>query len=341
MYCKKCGQIIKQGDKFCNYCGTEVYVAANSVYVQNENPSEINKPLKKTKIVTTVIIALVIIGLITGAIIFFNVFVKDDDKRADETTIETAYVDDEEDDYSEDTETEITIQKPEETTEEIEKTTKEPEETEEKTTMPDKGSMGGEYLNLDADLQYDVNIFLSNFSEATMENFSVRAEDKDMLDYAITYNFINKQYEFESCNVELDNGIYGNFRIHKDKVLQTVKKYFGYQLNSSVCNDVPYYYDGYFYLNFTGANLCNGFCIVSSLEKLENNQYRAVFDIYLDGEDGSDYYGCSKEEIEGYDKKDELYLYKIRTGYAIIHADDIYDRSTYTLSAYYDEDVQL
>lgn len=212
-------------------------------------------------------------------------------------------------------------------------------QTSENNTVTSTQNYGKNYLKLNADLQYDVNIFLSNFSEADIENFSTRPSDKEMLNYAVTYNLLNKNYEFENCDVEFNNGSYGNLRIHKDKVLKTVKKYFGYQLDDSACYSSYNYYDNYFYTEFTGGSLYSGFCIVSSLEKLKNNRYRATFDVYIDGSDGSDYYGCSTKEIEKYDKNAELYLKKIRTGYAIIEADNIYDRSTYTLSAYYDENI--
>lgn len=371
MICRNCGNTIGDNEKFCKVCGAAAingtdslteYTAAlysdnqmpvsnapqvpcgNPQMYQDTPPQTVvqNAPApKKPKSRKGLIAALfVVIGLLLAVIMVLlislgvTVFFKNRDTNAegvfagDYSELHTGHYEDEmsdvsypdaEADYDEDV---AVTESPTQDDFEIENaTTSSVEEPEDNRIV------------LTDDLQYDVNIFLSNFSESDVESFDGIPSDKALLYYALSYNLINRNNLFESVeNPPKDSLYWTNIRISEKYILETIEKYFAVKKYPGFAADFyEGYVDGYYYDQFTGGYLCSGFSIVKEVNYIGNNRYELQFDIYDDGAGGSEYYGFSLEEIE---KDDNEYLCYLGKGTAIIYASDINDRSTYWLDEY-------
>ena len=184
-------------------------------------------------------------------------------------------------------------------------------------------------------LQYDLNIFLSNFSESNVPSFSDRLSDEELANYGLCYNFINRQHLFEtlgSGNYYEQNGVYGTHRIKEHYVIETIKKYFDVTVTPGFAEGTSFYSDGYFYIEFTGAPLTEGFTVVSSAKDIGGNLYEVNFSIYMSDGNDKPYYGYSTRDIE---TTTDPYVQYVCDGTAYIRATNIYDRSTYILDSYY------
>lgn len=189
-------------------------------------------------------------------------------------------------------------------------------------------------VRLTSDLQYDLNIFLSNFSESDLPNFRMgeRLSDEELIQFAGLYNLYNRHNLYEYGDYYDDHYLYGgNMRIEKEHIYETIKKYFDITMKEDVIED-------YFYTEFTGGHILEGVSIVNKAEKLENNLYKVSFIVYYTGNNDSEYYSLTADEaekhyLENYNS-DSIIFENVGTGTAIIYAKDINDRSTYILKEY-------
>lgn len=191
------------------------------------------------------------------------------------------------------------------------------------------------YLSLTASLQYDLNIFLSNFSESNVPSFSDRLSDEALANYGLCYNFINRNYLFETPengDYYEQDGVYGTHRIKEHYVIETIKKYFDVTVSPGFAEGTSFYSDGYFYIEFTGAPLTEGFTVVSSAKDIGGNLYEVNFSIYTSDGNDKPFYGYSTRDIEN---TTDPYVQYVCDGTAYIRATNIYDRSTYILDSYY------
>ena len=199
-----------------------------------------------------------------------------------------------------------------------------------KGTEPDDKS-----VKITSDLQYDLNIFLSNFSESDLPNFRMgeRLSNDELIYFAELYNIYNRHELFENVEYrEEEADLYrGNIRIKKEYIYETIKKYFDITMDEDVLGD-------YLYTEFTGGHMSEGVSIVNKAENLGDNLYRISFEVYATGGMDSDYYSFSPQEAKKYyleaHNGSQTALENVRTGTAIIYAKDINDRSTYILKEY-------
>ncbi len=190
-------------------------------------------------------------------------------------------------------------------------------------------------VRLTSDLQYDLNIFLSNFSESDLPNFRMgeRLSDDELIYFAELYNIYNRHDLFESVAYrEEEADLYrGNIRIKKEYIYETIKKYFDITMDEGVLGD-------YLYTEFTGGHMSEGVTIVNKAESLGDNLYRLSFDVYPTGGMDSDYYSFSSQEAKKHylevNNGNQTAFENVKKGTAIIYAKDINDRSTYILKEY-------
>lgn len=189
-------------------------------------------------------------------------------------------------------------------------------------------------ITLSESLQYDLNIFLSNFSESNVGSFSSQPSNEELADFALTYNFINRQNLFESGEYSIGEDTAYNYRLDEKYAIETIKKYFDISVKPGFADGYRFYHDGYFYLEFTGAALSEGFSVVSSVEDVGGNLYKVNFAIYMSDGNDQPYYGYTTQRIQSESASNE-YLRYVCDGTAYIRATNIYDRSTYILDSYH------
>lgn len=196
---------------------------------------------------------------------------------------------------------------------------------------------------IDQTMQYNLNIFISNFVEADLRTFSGNIDSASLIDFGIAHNMLNNSSYFENIDPRTfresryDTEYDCNVRIQKNYITNTVKKYFGITLSDSDYEQYDLYENGYLYSEVTGGWSSQGFAVVSEINVLGNNEYEVVFEAYTDGYwfDRKDRYKLSPETIQNVDweYKNET-LDSRRKGSARFRASDINDRTTYVLKSY-------
>ena len=167
-------------------------------------------------------------------------------------------------------------------------------------------SYHGSEVSLTRDQRYNVNLFLSNFTEQDfMRN---GCYDRNWVDSAVLTRFAIEHCWFNRKN-RLEWGDYfngNNTRLPEDQIAPVVKKYFG--VNISPSHDVPYmdYKKGYYYWEETGGHISMGFASQYTVEALGDGRYAVRFGVFGLGEDWSNdacYYSASeaRSAYPGYD----------------------------------------
>lgn len=190
-------------------------------------------------------------------------------------------------------------------------------------------SYTGEEIELDDDQRYNVNLFLSNFSE---QYFAVaggyysadNADPAEVLDFAINHTWFNKQNLIE----EGDWGEY-NTRVSANKVAVTAKKYLNKAVKKGASKNFVLQ-NNYYYWMETGGHVKDGFTCFDSVEKIDETRIGVYFHTYGSGEDwrNSVCYSLPEDVQQDYWCDTE--------GHAIINlgGGDLDDRSTWFLEKY-------
>ncbi len=183
--------------------------------------------------------------------------------------------------------------------------------------------VSGEPIELTSELQYKLNVYLSNFSE---QNYRPGVWEATMAHFALEWQKINQSLK----PVEKDGNFY--YRISHSDINQILGRYFGTNLEEGeICNaDVDNIYGGYIeYADEEGIFYCepaadgemyanNAFTVVSGAELLGNNYgssyMRLHFKVYrLDTEDydksgiGKQQYSLSSDEAAKLASQNKLY----------------------------------
>lgn len=189
-------------------------------------------------------------------------------------------------------------------------------------------------ISINSNLQYDLNLFLSNFSEANLKSYVTRPDDAALINFAYNFNFINNRDRFEVLDTIVEIGDMAcNYRISKENVVRSIENYFDITLEDDFGEDYTYYADGYFYYTFTGGMIMDDITIVTRAEYIGNDVYLVFFNLYdVASNNGSMYTYTDSQMLEDMDSKP--YIRKSDSGYAQIYAEDINDANTYYLQCY-------
>ncbi len=170
-----------------------------------------------------------------------------------------------------------------------------------------------------------VNLFLSNFTEVGMERISDWGNDIERVDFAHDHLWFNAQSSYEFGEYAGEN----NCRVSDDRIQEIADKYFYDSYPLDLTQTRFDYADGYYYHCETGGWTDCGFAHVISLCPVGDDTYFAAFLIFGGGYDwNNDVMDDTMEEIEA------AYGHPSGYGSALIHAEDLSDRSTYRLISY-------
>lgn len=143
----------------------------------------------------------------------------------------------------------------------------------------------GAGVSLSAKQRYNVNLFLSNFTE---QGFLWRAGCYDerwidaatLTEFAVDHCWFNRQNRLEWG----DYFNYNNVRLPESQIAPIVEKYFGVGIEPSKALRHIDYRDGYYYWEETGGHLSDGFACLTRVEKLDGRRYSVWFECYGMGE---------------------------------------------------------
>ncbi len=183
-------------------------------------------------------------------------------------------------------------------------------------------------------LQRDMNIFMSNFSEAYVDSFSGTPSQDDLISFGFMHCHLNSYTNaFENCAWVEINGYEYHEKIKTSKISEAAKKYFGVGIKSDSYKSWGNYKDGYMYCDCTGGFLNEGFSVVDEIEEIEDGFYRVKFTIYdQSAMSYMDVYSITPADMEN-GKYDDM-THKLGRGSAIVEVGDITNRKTYILREY-------
>lgn len=128
-------------------------------------------------------------------------------------------------------------------------------------------------------VRYNINLFLSNFSETGMQFYSSqRSTDAQLVDFAIFHTWMNRQNRIERGQWGNDN-----CRMSDQYVADIAQKYFGRQPTNLTPTEIAHR-DGYYYWETTGGYMGMGVAILSHVEDMGDGRYGVYFGCYGEGE---------------------------------------------------------
>jgi len=169
------------------------------------------------------------------------------------------------------------------------------------------------------------NLFLSNFTEIGMRAVSNWSYDQDLVDFAHDHLWFNDHDAYEYGEYANDN----NCRVSDDRIQEIIDKYFYDSYDVDLSQTRFDYIDGYYYHCETGGWIPDGFAHVISAVQTEIDTYFVSFLIF----GGGDFWDNSVMD-DSLEEITERFPYPCGYGSALIHAEDLSDRSTYKLVSY-------
>ena len=143
----------------------------------------------------------------------------------------------------------------------------------------------GKAVDLTAGQRYNINLFLSNFTETGFMR-QAGCYDAGWIDPAVLTRFAIDHCWYNRAN-RLEWGDYfdgNNVRLPEGQIAPVVKKYFGVGIEPSHSAPFMDYRDGYYYWQETGGHLNDGFACLYNVESLGGGRYCVWFDIFGMGE---------------------------------------------------------
>lgn len=175
--------------------------------------------------------------------------------------------------------------------------------------------------------RYNINLFLSNFSEQGMMFYSSgRVNDETLVNFALDHIWLNRQDLVERA----DFGAH-NFRIADDRIEGIALKYFGVAPESYASSRYAYH-DGFFYGESTGGYMGNGVVSLSHVEDMGGGVYGVYFGCYGEGE----FFAADDCYLRPEQAAVRFAGSAVHTGYAMIdtHAAGLLSREGWTLMQY-------
>lgn len=136
------------------------------------------------------------------------------------------------------------------------------------------------YNTLTSEQKKDLNVFLSNFSEAFLKYYDAdNVNTNDLINFAFIHDMIN--------NNKLIRYKDSNMGISAERVSETLNKYFGKSITNESTNE--WQYDGeYYWKSGAAGESYDYFSVALNLVDLNNGTYRVDFNTYYAGYDSMD-----------------------------------------------------
>lgn len=201
-----------------------------------------------------------------------------------------------------------------------------------------------EFIELDAEKQYEANIFLSNFAEQGINiyfyDLSTSRVLPSLVDFAHNWYKIN-DYGAISYG-ELDDTVYEI--LSAEQILAVIHRYISLPLTTEAFEyyyypqEHSFYQDGSFFFDPADGEAYNRIAVADSLSLLDDGRYCLTFteyeidlDAYFSFDDGipRSYY-----ELDPFNASQHQMLTRIADGYAIVEPYQYSGRSTYQLYEY-------
>ncbi len=183
-----------------------------------------------------------------------------------------------------------------------------------------------EPVSLTAEQRAAANLFLSNFTEIGVRSLESYEDDMNLVDFAHDHLWFNDHDAYEYGEYSGEN----NCRVSDERIQEIIDKYFYDSREVDLSQTRFDYIDGYYYHCETGGWTPDGFAhVVSACPTAEEDIYFFSFLIF----GGGNYWDNSVME-QTLDQIEDVYYFPGGYGCALVHAEDLSDRSTYQLISY-------
>lgn len=191
--------------------------------------------------------------------------------------------------------------------------------------VPAASASSVEVIELTDEERAAANLFLSNFTEVGVRSLDTYGMDIDLVDFAHDHLWFNAQNSFEFG----EYGDYNNCRVSDDRIQGIIDKYFYDPRPVDLSQTRFDYADGYYYHCETGGWTPCGFAYAVSAVQTEIDTYFVSFMIF-----GGGNYWDNSVLNDSLDEIKAAFSYPDGYGCALIHAENLADRSTYQLISY-------
>jgi len=181
-------------------------------------------------------------------------------------------------------------------------------------------------VELTEDVRAAAGLFLSNFTEIGLDSVSVNSPDEVLVDFAHDHMWFNSYESYEYGDYARGN----NCRVSDDRIQDIIERYFyDFTWEVDLSQTRFDYEDGYYYHCETGGWTSCGFAVVTDIWQVQPDTYFISFMVFGGGYDwDNSVMGMTVEQAQA------EYFYADGYGSALVHAEDIGDRSTYKLISY-------
>ena len=180
-------------------------------------------------------------------------------------------------------------------------------------------------VELNEEMRYAANLFLSNFTEVGCDAVGSSSDDMALVDFAHDHLWFNDHDAFEYGDYFGDN----NCRVSDRRIQEIVDKYF-YDAPVVDLSWTRFDYDGgYYYHCETGGWMDCGFAQTVSVCPVGDDYYFVSFMVF----GGGDIWDNSVLHLS-IDQAEARFGHPNGYGSALIHADNLADRSTYRMVSY-------
>lgn len=179
---------------------------------------------------------------------------------------------------------------------------------------------------LSGDERYELNIFLSNLSEAMYDPVNgYYYTEEAMISFVYIHALINSP-----SKLYYEDGYMG---ISQDYADTTLKRFFGKTISPVDLRDAKdWFYDGEYYLRSGASGEFYGyFSIVTSVEELPSGEYNVSFNIYSDDSD----YTITNKSVYGLKNAEAAASYNYcGSGTAVLKKKTVNGKKTYEVVSY-------
>ncbi|MBQ3004597.1 MAG: hypothetical protein IJD88_01570 [Clostridia bacterium] len=183
---------------------------------------------------------------------------------------------------------------------------------------------------IDDILQEHLNIFLSTFSEVSLQSFSDKTSKNELIGFGYLYNRINRyQDTVEKADITI-NETYCSEKLSYNYIVQAVQKYFGITLSDKDFQSHPFYKDEYIYAESSTSKDSVTFSIAHNIKAIGDGLYQVDFAFY---NVSTDEFNPIVHKMSPSDAASKN-LEKSGSGCALISAENLNEQETYILKEY-------
>ena len=331
MFCPYCGQYASEDANFCSACGARLQgqEPVQRGEIEQARPTAAARPIHKLLIalICVSLVLLAAVGVLTGMLVQRRSGTREPELHS-QTMTEVP------------TEAVQTAAQPTQAQAQAPKTEQTEAETEAPTqpTEPELAETGRE-IEIRSDLQYRLNLFLSNFSEsffADYDGLSPESPDFNRLMLVFSWYNLNKHSDlrFNQANAILSY----------EQMNERWERFFGATLTRPEAGTVIEgpnrqkisFYDGYFYTPLGDGDAHADFTVARALFDNGDGSYTVYFDVYTAADDAlggahltdDSYFSLNPDTVAG---RNVRYLH---SGSAVLQADPAGGSGRYTLLEY-------